>query len=157
MISPRMNPQELCNYYEPERLAALLRCSVRTARRYQSGDAMPRPAELVYLELIQRGRVMPREWPEHFNFTDCGRLSTKTTEEPLEASHLEQYNWIMGEWYHIAEHATGLARIAETLLEKLRGKRDRERLRGELEVIRGRASDPPEGVSRAPYRWKRVR
>ena len=102
------SPAELCDLFEVSQLAELLGVCEATARRYQTGQSTPRRGALEYLRLLHFGRAMPDDWPYHFRFVGDRITTGGSTENPLRFAHLEQLNWILGQWYRLLDDVVRL-------------------------------------------------
>lgn len=105
--------EQLCNRFTAEQLSDLLGVSTRTAQRYQRGHSTPSKGAIRLLALTDASRIMPDSWPDNFEF--WGDELVTGTREYLKWAQLDNYSWVMQEWYITREHITQL----ETRLAKL--------------------------------------
>ena len=116
MKYPRNDQQvlQLCNRFTVEQLSELLGVSKRTAQRYQAGHSTPNAGSIRLLALTDASRIMPDSWPATFEF--WGDDLVTGTREYLKWAQLDNYSWVMQEWYITREHVTDLeTRIAKLL------------------------------------------
>ena len=149
ILEEHHSPVELCNQFDVNQPVELLGVSERPAKRYQTGESQPRRGCLEYLRSVHFDRLMQESWPHYMRFLGDQVTTGGAVANPLRWQHLEQFSWILGQWYQMLDDVLRLEHEVRVL--------SRQVSENEAEAARAALSTVVEGIGDQDNHWLRIK
>lgn len=86
-----------------DKIAAICNVSRRTAQRWIYGETKCKKAFVELINLHQRGKIMPKKWPDGWHFNTHGYLDVGHS-KALGWQQLDWYFYSAQCWYHLLDY-----------------------------------------------------